>query len=123
MVTLTGVVTPYLQRLAEDTGETVWFLIEEYGVGVYLEHAAGKATHQNSTFHRGRSYLDCHAGGKAILAHLLAERVTVIIDTHGLPAMTENTITSRSALSDELDGLVSKSTLRTIASNSRVLKQ
>lgn len=103
MVTLTGVVTPYLERLAEDTGETVWFLIEEYGLGVYLEHAAGDQAIKTAHSVGGRSHLHCHAGGKAILANLAPERVTEIIDAHGLPAMTENTITSRSSLLDELE--------------------
>ncbi|ELY61985.1 IclR family transcriptional regulator [Natronococcus jeotgali] len=103
VIPLTGVVTPYLERLAEDTGETVWFLIEEYGLGVYLEHAAGDQSIKTAHSIGGQSHLHCHAGGKAILAHLPADRVNKIINTHGLPAMTENTITSRSRLLEELE--------------------
>jgi len=50
-------------------------------------------------------YTDMHstAMGKAILAHLPRERTERIIERHGLPARTENTITDRAALSSELE--------------------
>jgi len=102
-VPLSNVVTPYLERLADETGETVWFLVEEYGLAVYLAHAKGEQGIETEHSIGGRSYLHCHAGGKAILAQLSEERINEIIDKHGLPAITENTITSREALSKELE--------------------
>jgi len=44
-----------------------------------------------------------NSGGKAILAHLPDREVNVIIDEYGLPAQTENTITTRETLFDELE--------------------
>ncbi|WP_096390357.1 IclR family transcriptional regulator [Halopenitus persicus] len=102
-VRLSDTITPYLERLADETGETVWFLVEECGRAVYLDHAEGDQAIKTEHFTGGRSYLHCHAGGKAILAQLPTERVDEIIDEHGLPEITENTITTRDALFEELE--------------------
>ena len=102
-VPLSGTITPYLERLADETGETVWFLVEERGKAVYLGHAEGEQGIKTEHFIGGRSYLHCHAGGKAILAQLSEDRVKTIVDRHGLPEITESTITSRDALFDELE--------------------
>ncbi|MFB6199180.1 MAG: IclR family transcriptional regulator, partial [Halobacteriaceae archaeon] len=102
-VPLSNVITPYLERLADETGETVWFLVEENGLAVYLAHAKGDQGIETEHFTGVRSHLHCHAGGKAILAQLPESRVNEIIDKHGLPEVTENTITSREELFDELE--------------------
>lgn len=102
-VPLSRVITQYIERLADETGETVWFLVEEYGRGVYLEHAGGAQKIETDHSIGGRSYLHCHAGGKAILAQFPDDQVNEIIHKHGLPKMTENTITSREGLFEELE--------------------
>ena len=43
--------------------------------------------------------------GKAILAHLPDDRVSEILDRHGLPAATPNTITDRDRLHETLAGI------------------
>jgi DNA-binding IclR family transcriptional regulator len=48
-------------------------------------------------------YLHHLSAGKAILARLPEERVEAIIDKHGLVERTENTITTRAELYDELE--------------------
>lgn len=100
---LTDIITPYLERLADETGEAVWYLVEEYGLAVYLEYAKGEQGIETEHFIGGRSHLHCHAGGKAILAQMSEDRINEIIDKHGLPKITENTITSREALFEELE--------------------
>ena len=102
-VPLSKVITPYIERLADETGETVWFLVEEYGLAVYLEHAEGNQGIKTAHSVGGRSYLHCHAGGKAILAQLPEDQVNEIVDKHGLPKITENTLTSREVLFEELE--------------------
>jgi len=102
-VPLLSNIQPYLERLADETGETVWFLVEECGHAVYLAHAKGEQGIEAEHFVGGRSYLHCHAGGKAILAQLPEDRVDEIIEKHGLPEITANTITSREALLEELE--------------------
>jgi DNA-binding IclR family transcriptional regulator len=49
-----------------------------------------------------RFHLHTSALGKAILAHLPEDEVAAVIDQHGLGAYTEETITDRDAIREEL---------------------
>ncbi|MFC6889373.1 IclR family transcriptional regulator [Halorubrum trueperi] len=92
-----------VHKLAEETGELANLMFEERGIGVYVYTARGE---QAITFdiHLGRRvYLHTTALGKALLASLSDERVDEIVDRHGLPARTDETITTRSDLFEELD--------------------
>lgn len=102
------VVKDEVDVLAEDAGEVAQFLVEEHGVGVYLyKKETSRAIHTGS--HTGaRRYLHCTALGKAVLANFPRERVDAIIDRHGLPQRTQNTITKRDELFVELDEIVEK---------------
>lgn len=99
---LSRVAEPKLEQLAEDTGEAVWLLVEEHGRAVYLHKVMGEKALQVEVSIGQRAYLHNLAAGKAILAHLPDERVDEIVDRHGLPAQTENTITDRDELEAEL---------------------
>jgi DNA-binding IclR family transcriptional regulator len=94
---------PTLQQIAEETGELVWFGVEEHGQAVALEMAAGDQAVRTVDRHGFRSHLHVHATGKAILAALPDERAEAIIDRRGLPAATPQTITDRAVLSAELN--------------------
>ena len=91
-----------VDKLASSTGERVWCMIEENGLGVLIYGSGGENAVR--TYAQTGSYIPLHqtAGGKSILAHLDDSRVTDILDHHGLPQRTENTITSREQLLDEL---------------------
>lgn len=102
-VALGDVVRPFLERLAERTGETVWYIVEERGEGVYVEHAAGSDALQPYASIGTRSDLHSIAGGKAILASLPDERVDRIVDDRGLPEHTPRTITTRAELEEMRD--------------------
>lgn len=92
-----------LEDLAVESGETAQFAVEEHGWAVYLYKAKGeKAVDSASTIGK-REYPHCISLGKAILAHLPRERVEAIVDEKGLPRYTDNTITSREALFEELE--------------------
>jgi DNA-binding IclR family transcriptional regulator len=97
------VARPKADELAEETGERVYIVVEERGFGVYIYQAAG----QNAVgldAHIGRRLrMHCTGVGKALLAHLPAERVDRIVDFHGLPEESENTITDRDELKAELE--------------------
>jgi len=90
-------------ELAEETGEMANLLIEEDGMGIYLHRAHGAQSVQTDSYIGQRVHLHNTALGKTILANLPEERVDAIIEEHGLPATTENTITDRDELFQELD--------------------
>jgi DNA-binding IclR family transcriptional regulator len=91
-----------IERLAEDTGELGNLLVEEHGRGSYLHRARGDQAVKVEEHVGTRVYLHSTALGKAILAHMPEERRESILDTHGLPASTEETTTDPDVLADEL---------------------
>lgn len=91
-----------LNELAKETGELVNLMTEELGEGVYLHRAKGEQGLDFDTYPGARRYLHSTALGKAILAHLPRDEVERIIDLHGLPKLTENTITEPDDLFEEL---------------------
>lgn len=99
------IVVSAVEDLAGTTGEITNLLILEHGHGVYAYQAdAGRET---TDWLRAGDRVPLHAtaGGKAILAHLSADRTTAIIERHGLPAFTERTRTDPDSLRRELDSI------------------
>lgn len=99
---LTSTARPILEQTATETGELVWLIVEEHGRAVYLERAKGDKAVQTSGRRGLRTYLHVLASGKCILANMDEEEVNRILDWHGLPAQTENTVTNREELFTEL---------------------
>lgn len=97
------VAKPEVQKLAEETGELANLLYEEHGLGVYLYRARGKDAVTLDTHTGKRRFLHNTALGKAILAHMPKSEVEEILDQHGLPQTTKNTITERGELYTELE--------------------
>lgn len=94
---------PEIDSLSQETDEVANFAIEEQGKrvllyssepleGVFDNSPTGQYTHMHWT-----------ALGKALLSQLADERVAAIIDEHGLPQATENTITDPDELFEELE--------------------
>lgn len=96
---------PKVDELAEETGELVNLMTEENGRGVHIYQSRGQGALNLDTHVGKRMPLHNIAIGKAILAHLAEERVTEIIDRHGLPKATENTIDDPDRLFDELSNI------------------
>ncbi|WP_436348743.1 IclR family transcriptional regulator [Natronorubrum sp. FCH18a] len=94
---------PEIDSLAEETGEIANLMVEENGRGIYIYTTKGEKAISLDTKVGTRQYLHTSALGKSIFAHLPEERVEEIIDTHGLPAKTENTVTTRDELESELE--------------------
>jgi len=92
----------YTQRVVEETGYRSIFAVEQHGRGVYLSRNAGDHSKWRHEQTGERFYLHATAAGKVLLAHLPNERVHEIIDRWGLPELTENTITDRAELDQEL---------------------
>ncbi|MBX0297289.1 IclR family transcriptional regulator [Haloarcula nitratireducens] len=93
---------PEVDSLAEETGEMANAAVEEHGEGVYITRAEGTQAVSVDTYAGKRVKLHCTALGKTILAQLPEQRVDAILETHGLPKRTENTITDADELKDEL---------------------
>lgn len=100
---ISEIVQPTLDQIAKNTGELVWFGIEEHGKLVQLNEAVGEVAVSVANWIGERVHLHTQAVGKSILAHLSEERVHEIVDRHGLPARTNQTITDREELLEELE--------------------
>jgi DNA-binding IclR family transcriptional regulator len=94
-----------VNRLAKETGEISALLIAEHGLGVFLHRAEGEQAVHIDSYVGQRIYLHGAALGKAILASMPRHRVAEIADSRGLPELTENTITDRDRLFEELAGI------------------
>jgi DNA-binding IclR family transcriptional regulator len=99
---IADIVQPKLDQMAERTNEIAWFLTEENGKGVYLNKAKGNYAVQPYGQIGEHVHLHDIAAGKAILSQLSERRVHQIIDRHGLPARTDETITDPDTLFAEL---------------------
>lgn len=92
-----------VDELEKATGEMTWLITHENGKAMYIYGRGGQNDIDINTILGTWAYMHCNSGGKAILAHLPDEEIHDIVDKHGLPARTENTITTREALFDELE--------------------
>ena len=88
-----------LRTLAQTTGESVNLVVPEDDHGVYL-HRVGGGDHPIPE--GGRIALHASAAGKAILAYRDHEAVDEFIDSHGLPELTERTVTHPATLRSQL---------------------
>jgi DNA-binding IclR family transcriptional regulator len=92
-----------VREIADETGELANLLVEEHGKGVYIYRAQGENAVRTDAYIGQRVHLHNTALGNAILAHLPHDRVNEILDQHGMPATTENTITDRDELFTRLE--------------------
>lgn len=93
----------HVRELAAETGERAQFVVEDHGLGVYLYMETGEQAIETGMGPGRQIHLHCSSAGKAILANSPREYVDEIIDKWGLPKMTENTITDRDRLYEELE--------------------
>lgn len=97
------VARPEIDDLAEETGEHANLLVEEHGRGIFLYKARGQNAVRLDTHAGMRVYLQTTALGKTILANRPREEVDEVLDRHGMPAITDRTITDRDDLLAELE--------------------
>lgn len=94
-----------VHQLAQATGEVAGFGVEEEGQRVIIHRCTNEiGIDDNNPI---GEYIPLHWSsiGKAIFAHLPEERQHEIIDRHGLPGSTQNTITDFDRLFDELEAI------------------
>ena len=94
---------PVIEDLAEKTQAGTWIVVEENGRAVPLNKAMGEKGLTTHITVGSRSHLNHLASGKLIMAYLPDEQFEAIIDRHGLPKKTSNTITDVDELRKELD--------------------
>jgi len=98
------VAKPELNTLAEKTSnEFVTLSVEQNGICVALDVVQNDLSVSYDFTDGTHFHMHSSAVGKAILAEYTDERVTEILDRHGMPAHTENTITDRGQLEEEFD--------------------
>jgi len=96
-----------IERLATETGECAHLIIQ-HNDNLYAlyerfgENAVGIEFHDRKR-ERPLNHLHCTAAGKAILANLPKSEVTDILDSHGMPKRTPNTITDRDTFIKNLE--------------------
>lgn len=93
---------PTIKDLVTETGEIVWVVIEADGKAVYVDKIKSDRAVQTLAHIGTSAHLHYLASGKAILSQLSTDRVGEIIEQHGLPARTDQSITSEDALFAEL---------------------
>ncbi|SDY25389.1 IclR family transcriptional regulator [Halobellus clavatus] len=96
---------PSLRDLVDETGEIGWCTSEDNGKLVTLDIIEGDRNLNTKFSGRigNREYMNAHAGGKAILSGYSDSRIMEIIDAHGMPSYTEQTITDEEALLAEIE--------------------
>jgi DNA-binding IclR family transcriptional regulator len=97
-----SVANQYLRELATETGEIANLMVEDAGVGFYVDIERGENAIALDTTVGTSQHLHTCALGKAILAHLPETRLAEILDRRGLPERTRNTVTDEGALREEL---------------------
>jgi DNA-binding IclR family transcriptional regulator len=93
---------PYLNRLLQEIEETVHFCILDDGQVFYVEKVEPERSVRMACTVGSRAPAYCTAVGKAMLAELPEAEVNHIVRRWGLKPITENTITSPTALRTEL---------------------
>ncbi|THE64350.1 IclR family transcriptional regulator [Salinadaptatus halalkaliphilus] len=91
--------------LSDRTGERVLCSTEQHGLGTIIQARDGNRSVTSDIDVGTPTYLHCSAGGKVMLAHFDDEKVERIVDDWGLPAFTEETITDRETLFEELESI------------------
>jgi len=92
-----------IDKLAEETGELANLMVTENGLGIYIYISRGGDAVCLDTKMGSRQYLHMSALGKSILANMSEEDLDAIIEIHGLPQKTKNTVTDRDELEKELE--------------------
>lgn len=94
-----------VDRLASKSGELALFTVEENTQGICLYKSEGENAVQTELYVGYRNELYHTAVGKAILAFLPEKRRESLIQQKPLESITENTITEKDDLQEELENI------------------
>ncbi|HSB78035.1 MAG TPA: IclR family transcriptional regulator [Candidatus Methylomirabilis sp.] len=93
---------PVLRDLAAQFRETVHLAVEEEGRMVYLDKVEGSGPFCTNSRPGRRVPMHCTGLGKAVLAHLPADKVRSILTQHGMHPETPRTILTMAGMEREL---------------------
>lgn len=91
-----------IEDLARATDTRVQIYIEEFGMATCIDQAGSPNSILPLDKMGDQVHLHVIAAGKAMLAELSDDRVEAIVEQHGLPAYTENTIVDEATLYEDL---------------------
>lgn len=94
--------TPFLEEVQVKSGENVYLTSHVAGRVLYLEGLYPSIRIGNYSVAGKLLPMHCTGCGKAMLAYLPDDEMERIIEKHGLPGITQNTITTREALAQEI---------------------
>lgn len=92
-----------LAEVANEISQAAWWITEELGRGIFVDVSVPDEGQLIFGRVGKRSYIHTHGPGKAILAELSDEYVRRILDYHGLPEYTGQTVTDEDRLLEQLD--------------------
>lgn len=94
----------HMERLSQETMETVGLATMDREGAIYLDQTGGEKENVRIHFPMGSHMpFHCTGTGKAMLAFMDHDVLEDILDNHELGAYTSNTITSEEALREELE--------------------
>lgn len=98
-----NVVDAALDEVAAETSQAAWWITEEIGRGIFVDTSIPEDGRIIFGRIGKRSYLHTHGPGKAILAQQSDDYIRKILDHHGLPEYTSQTVTDEAVLLDQFD--------------------
>lgn len=99
---LVGLARSHMRLLMEESGETVNLAEEDEGEAVYLAQVECRQMMRVFARPGSRVPLHCSAVGKAILSAMPKKSLSSILHRRGMPCLTIKTITTPSALSEDM---------------------
>ncbi|MTI70448.1 MAG: IclR family transcriptional regulator [Firmicutes bacterium] len=97
------IVRPYLEKLGEKFSETIHLAIESDYEVLYIDRVKSSHSVRMASKIGHNDPLYCSAIGKVILANMENERLKYYLENYRLYKRTENTITDKKNLKNELD--------------------
>ncbi|WP_082233212.1 IclR family transcriptional regulator [Halobacillus massiliensis] len=97
------IAAPYLNTLAENTGETVHLVQMDQSEIVYIDKTESEATIRMFSKIGKRAPMYCTGVGKAILAYLPEQEIKRVLNEKTLKKYTENTITNKEEMISHLE--------------------
>lgn len=101
-------VLPYMEQLREAYGHTINLAAFRNGRIVLIEVLEGSRSIKKGAQVGEEDQLHSTALGKALLSCLPRERALALLTDHGMPAVTEHTLTTLDAMESELDRVAAR---------------